>query len=121
MTVRAVRLPTVVILGCEAVSRVPVTEVAETSVAETVPAVLILPPYTLPVTDRPVRVPTDVILGWAFVCNVPVTPADADSVVNEPVDGVVAPTDPFMSPVITPETERFVSVPTVVMLGCDAV
>ena len=51
----------------------------------------------------------------------PVKPVVALSVVNAPVDGDTAPTDPLMLPVILPDTDRLVSVPTVVMLGCAAV
>ena len=107
-TLKALSVPTLVILGCAfavtvpavvalvavpadvakvALATVPVTLAPVIAlspdplplmlaplmlpVALTLPAVLILPPLTLPVTARAVSVPTDVIFVCAAVVNVP--------------------------------------------------
>ena len=65
LVVKLVKVPTEVIFGCAAVSRVPATFVK----APLVP--LTLPLLTLPVTVKLLNVPTDVMLGCAAVVTVP--------------------------------------------------
>ena len=57
VTVKELKVPTLVTFGCAAVVNVPATVVNEPSVAEMLPAL------ALPVTDKLVSVPTLVILG----------------------------------------------------------
>ena len=101
--------PDVVLVA--AVVAVTFANVVTDSVAiEPVPAVVILPPVTLPVTDNAVSVPTDVTLGCAAVVSVPVKLVALTSVA------------PVKLPAVTlPVTANAVRVPTDVMLGCAAV
>jgi hypothetical protein len=77
VTSRLVSEPTLVMFGCAAVVRVPVTKLALTKFA---PVKLLA--LALPVTANEVNVPTDVMLGCAAVVTVPAVVAVATAPVT---------------------------------------
>ena len=120
VTVRALSVPTDVILVCAAVSKVPAMLVNAPRVPDTLPLVI------LPVTARLDNVPTLVMLGCAAVVTVPATVAvPTVKLAAVPVSPVPAPINwpavvTLPEELIAPEFNE-VNVPTEVILGCAAV
>jgi hypothetical protein len=121
VTLRDVRIPVLVMLGCAAVARDPVIEEPdmrfEPSTAPlTIPTKRVA--VTALVTPRDVRVPTEVILGCAAVTRDPVI-AEPDMRLEPSTAPLTIPTKRVaVTALVTPSDVR---VPSDVMLGCAGV
>ena len=121
-TLSEVRVPTDVMLGCEACETTVAKKACETVPVTFAPLILSIPDpseiIASPLTLRLVRVPTEVMFGCeACETTVAKNARETVPVTFEPL--IFDIPDPFEI-IALPFTVRLVSVPTEVILGCEA-